>query len=652
MIQLLLDLTTNPPGNFLYHLAIAVSILAALQVSLRFYNESHSLQLQRVIRTLQGLLILRLVLFALGYLAYSGFFDSRLILPLLDRAAAALSIAWVVWAWAQTKARRPLNIFLIGAHVTAALLLAVGIPGWLQASGLSSFSDTWYRLWWELFSLSIVLSGSAMVITMRPAAWQSCIIFLCLHFAASMADLFLVHVPVDYSAPLILAQAAAYPFLLSLPQWKAPAASTPALVSAHPITRERRRYATDQKTFQAALHLAVDTRPDQVCTSITSFTAHMMVSDLVFLMSVPDSAGDMAIEGGYDLIQEESWPGASIHISRIPEISRALQDDRPVRLLLDGANSQDIQSLSAVLGIRETGNLMFVPLVHPVSGPLGGLVMLSSYSRRIWSKGDEEYLAAGAAALVQVLVQRRRPLHTATAVLEAGSLSHTPAFDPMVDMEPSTPETVMLPREADLQLAAPVGILPSGQSKEDLVAAKQQIQELEAALYAARQRLEKYENINVTPMDGSRISLASILESALLQAGSQAEDKHVTMRMDIPTSLPPIQVDPESIRSALVITLQKAMQHMAASGTLVIRATTGSSPSGSTHIHLKVISTGSSPVKSFTASETVQPGVFPEDVLLDKARTLVASQSGRLWVESLVSGAVITHMLIPAETGS
>jgi len=75
--------------------------------------------------------------------------------------------------------------------------------------------------------------------------------------------------------------------------------------------------------------------PGELGTSVARLVAQVMVADLCYLISVPESNGQVTLETGYDLIREESLEGRTLSVQHIPQISSALQK-RPLAALERG----------------------------------------------------------------------------------------------------------------------------------------------------------------------------------------------------------------------------------------------------------------------------------------------------------------------------
>jgi signal transduction histidine kinase len=195
---------------------------------------------------------------------------------------------------------------------------------------------------------------------------------------------------------------AAFPILMTLPQRFPAPTKGPTSIKQHAPVDERRRYSTDPKTFHALLGLAGESSADKLSQAITRAIAQTMLADLCFLIYLTDNKNQIQIASGYDLIREEILEGGSLNKSMIPMLTNALQRGRPLRLP-SSSTSADIKGLSDLLGLASPGHILSVPIVTPEKDSLGGVLLLSPYSNRLWSAEDQAFLSNIAVALVPII---------------------------------------------------------------------------------------------------------------------------------------------------------------------------------------------------------------------------------------------------------
>jgi GAF domain-containing protein len=152
---------------------------------------------------------------------------------------------------------------------------------------------------------------------------------------------------------------------------------------------------------------------DKVSQAITRAIAQTMLADLSFLIYLTDNNNQMQIASGYDLIREENLEGGSLNKNLIPMLTNSIQRGRPLRLP-SSSTSADIKGLSDLLGLNNPGHLMSVPIVTPEKDVIGGVLVLSPYSNRLWSAEDQAFLSNIATSLVPI-IQRGQKMNALEA---------------------------------------------------------------------------------------------------------------------------------------------------------------------------------------------------------------------------------------------
>jgi signal transduction histidine kinase len=158
----------------------------------------------------------------------------------------------------------------------------------------------------------------------------------------------------------------------------------------------------------ALLELAHENSPNRITTTMTRAISQALLADVCYLISAPDSHGQITFVGGYDLIREESLPGAGLDRERIPQLAIAMQKGRPLRLYANTAVSADLQELERVFGFNKLESLLAVPLIAPGGESTGAILLLSPYSGRLWSAEDQMYLSSTSGSLVKILAHVRQ----------------------------------------------------------------------------------------------------------------------------------------------------------------------------------------------------------------------------------------------------
>jgi signal transduction histidine kinase len=406
-LEQILALLINPPGNLIYHTILAFSIAGALQAAIQLMRSSDFPQAKRTVIGLVILLGLQLVMFTVSGLAWQGIADPGLLLPPLDRAVTLLTIVWLIWLWAF-----PEPVRLVDAASILLTLLAFTFFGLTYAYRLnnapSSFNLSLFELGWQGLSLLMTLLGLVTLFIRKPNGWGSGFAMLLLALCGHLVSL-IWRIDGNYPGAVRLMQLAYFPILLTLSQrfatpLKAKPRQTPARTDS-PVQQERRRYSTDPKTFHALMSLAAEADANRIGASLTRGIAQAMLADLCFLIIINERK-ELVIACGYDLIREESLSGTTLDKEGIPLLANALQHGKPIRLPAS-STSADLKAVGQVLGLSNPGHLLSVPIMGQDRNPLGGLLILSPYSNRLWAAEDQSFLTNVSSLVVPILERGR-----------------------------------------------------------------------------------------------------------------------------------------------------------------------------------------------------------------------------------------------------
>jgi len=400
---------TEPSGSLIYHLILVFSVVSALQSAFFHWRSSGFPQVRRTVLGLSFLLLAQIILFILTGLGNQGIINLPLFLPPIDRALTLFSLVWMIWLWAFPEPSRGadaavtlLSLLLVSAY---ALSLAAYAP-----NPSISYNLTTYDNLWQAGSIGFTVLGLFLMLIRRPNGWGNGLAVFLLAFAGHVAQLLFGRVDGNFPGAVRLAYMAAYPILMTLPQRFPAPSSRPTTIKQNAPVEERRRYSTDPKTFHALLALAAESSSEKMSQAITRAIAQTLLADLCFLIYLTDNRNQMQIASGYDLIREECLEGGSMNKNLIPMLTNAIQRGRPLRLP-SSSTSADIKGLGDLLGLANPGHLMSVPIITPEKDPIGGVLVLSPYSNRLWSAEDQAFLSNIALSLVPI-IQRGQKMNS------------------------------------------------------------------------------------------------------------------------------------------------------------------------------------------------------------------------------------------------
>ncbi len=388
-ISQVIQLVTTSPGNFVYHMVLAFSIAGALQGSISLWRDSEFPQGRRMVLGLSLLLGLRFILFIVAGL--SSLSNMPSLLPVLERAVHTLSLLLIVWIWAfpEPHLKGDTSTSLAALFVLA---LSVLTWAWWGARGAeTAFNATPAQVGWEILPSLGVLLGLFLLLKRRPNDWGYATAMLSIILVGHVLQLIFTDKTGDLPGIVRLFDMAAYPLLWTIPQrFNTPLAKAPPLPSQQPAQKPR-RYGVEPRMFQAIMALGAEALNEAYYKHLAKTVSDALLADLCLIIT-PSINGQLFLKCGYDLIRETHIHGTSIQSDQVPMLLSAMKQARPLRLPAS-STSQDLFTLKVKLNIGTTGHLLasFVPPHEEEDSPLG-IVVLSPYSNRKWSRDDQAYL--------------------------------------------------------------------------------------------------------------------------------------------------------------------------------------------------------------------------------------------------------------------
>ncbi len=412
MLDTVFGLLVAPPGNLIYHLSLAFSVFASLQVTWINRRNAQPPHIGRTLLGLSVLLVAQLLHFLSSGLAWQGVLNSHLFLPVLDRAIILLSVIWIAWLWLFPTPSRFGDV--------AAGVLSAGVVGlflftfveWSRSGLDVDFNASWIDLTWVISTAAIAFIAMVLLVVLHPPEWGVGFGMIWLALTGALMHWLIAPAQGDFSGFIRLMLLAAFPLLpaLLVRSPRVVAAAVPAAATARAaqpqaeMQLERKSRSSDPRTVHSWLELSLKSEPDEICQGVARAVGQTMVADLCFVAAAPSSeTGPVILQCGYDLIREDQIPGMILDGARVPGLAGALSRGKAVRWNAGENKPQDVQGLSAALGLKDSGNVLLIPLAKN-NAPWGGLLLLTSYSQRPWTVDDQNYLASEADSLAKLLL--------------------------------------------------------------------------------------------------------------------------------------------------------------------------------------------------------------------------------------------------------
>jgi signal transduction histidine kinase len=208
---------------------------------------------------------------------------------------------------------------------------------------------------------------------------------------------------------------------------------------------------------------------------------------------------------------------------------------------------------------------------------------------------------------------------------------------------------------ADLLLGESVGILGALQRKfiERIRASTERIGSLIGDLI----QITTLET-GLMAINPETIDLNLIIDNAMAYTSSQLREKNITLRIDIPDSLLPLQADREALQQILIHLLQNAGAASPVEGSVTLRVRT-QKEDDSEHILIQITDTGGGIPQEdlarvfsrlYRADNVLIQGVGDTGVGLSIAKTLTEAQGGRIWVETEIGSGSTFSVLLPLKS--
>lgn len=389
-LQQILALLTTPPGNLAYHLILAFSVAGAIPAALNLWLATRLASARRMLIGLGMLLLAQFFLILSAGLAqvYPVLAAS---LPSIDRAVTAFSLIVMIWLWVFPDPLRQADFATVLLSLLVLTLAFFSSVWWINQSLFASFNGTPADLVWTGFSMVLAFAGFLLLILRRPPGYGPGLAIFFILFSGELIH-FLAPLPIgDYPGVVRLAQIAAYPIMLVLPQRYPPpvAASTqPAALYSQDVPGT----GIQPALFQAFLSLAAKSEPLQICQAMSLTTAHALSADICLLASVQNNNTLISIHCGYHQTRQEFLGAATFDRSLAPIIAESLRQNRPLHIPAR-SNLPDLHGLGNVLNLPVEGSLLSAPIQSPSGSSATSLILLSRQANQAWTAKDQNYLA-------------------------------------------------------------------------------------------------------------------------------------------------------------------------------------------------------------------------------------------------------------------
>lgn len=757
-LQQIFAILTTPPGNLIYHLALAFATMAALQAVLAARKASHFIYTRRILFGLVVLLAGQIVLFAFSGLSWQGLANPHLLLPPLERAVTAISLIWIIWLWSFPTPARFADIATGLLNFAVLVLYLFTLTAWNNQLSAPSFNASGLDWSWQVFSIFIATAGILLLLFQRPAGWGFG--FTMLLFSIIGATLHLVwgEANGDFAAPVRLFQLCSYPLLPALAQHLhgiSVSETTPSEIEGD--QSDHKEWKKDPRAINSWVHLARRQDKETLYAGLTQAVAQTVMADLCYLIYSANNTDDINIVCGYDLLREERLPALHLEKNKLPALHGALQREKPLRLDHESQSTPDFEALAAATGLEKPGNLLLIPLSSQ-GKTRWGLLALSPYSNKAWDTEDQSFLMAIAEPVSQLLSQPdtapANALKQESAKNEHGKIIPTGdeqqsalQIENLISVQKDLQTIIQSLQSENDQLRAALKTEPASKPDQpgnlqyfesELHLALEEVAHLQNALAGANMKIlslemqnrnsnressdhkevaasivqeirqpmasivgytdllmtesvgilgelqrkflerikSSIERMNTLLSDLIRISntvdeeiqyqpqvvdVTEVVDDALGETSSQLREKNITLRVDLPDSLPAIHADRDALQQIVIHLLQNAGAASPPEGIVDLRLRLQEDDNDFSYLLLQVTDTGGGIAtedlprvfsRQYRAENPLIQGLGDTGVGLSIARTLTEAQGGRIWAESDPGRSTTFSVLLPIQSTS
>jgi hypothetical protein len=153
------------------------------------------------------------------------------------------------------------------------------------------------------------------------------------------------------------------------------------------------------QTLHSLLALAAENRPEKIPAAISRAVSNITHAEICFLISVPDDDGNITLFEGFNLAVEEMIPGKIIQSSKKHLIAEKLKVSQPYW----NNDPEDVTIFFTKSADKVKSTILMCPVITTQREPIGGIMLLSPFSHRIWDSQDLIQLTALVDTITHIL---------------------------------------------------------------------------------------------------------------------------------------------------------------------------------------------------------------------------------------------------------
>ena len=153
------------------------------------------------------------------------------------------------------------------------------------------------------------------------------------------------------------------------------------------------------QTLHSLLSLAAENRAEKIPAAISRAVSNILHAEISFLISIPDDDGNITIFEGFNLALEETVPGKIIPSNKKQLISEKLKISQPYW----NNDPEDVSVFFSNNSGKVKSTVLMCPVITTQREPIGGIMLLSPFSHRVWYNQDLIQLTAVVDTIAHIL---------------------------------------------------------------------------------------------------------------------------------------------------------------------------------------------------------------------------------------------------------
>lgn len=396
IISEILSFFMTQPGVLLTRALVIISLLIPLIMALTKLNNGQAEIARRMVLGLVIIMLFQAGLLVLHIMELQQNALAAQLLPIAERGAAVFCLMWCAWLWLFPESERGSGAIIIITSILVLIALALCLYLWLQMGAATSIQSNIliFNNIWHYTGMGIGVLGIIGLLIKRPRVFLAGVVVLLVFTIGHLFEFFIVYNGAQMPAMLRLTQLIAYPLQI---MWMMRLISTRLVVSPT-VPPSTQKLAIEQRSNEKRLDLIMPKLAYMLATlsmqaehedqlkAIARTAAMLMMSDLCFIVRLPDEIGIVTFECGYDLVREEYLRRQNLQHGQIPLIIKTIEDGMPMQLPSSLSGTPDVITMQDLIGANSPGNLMIIPLITNDNETAGGLLFMTPYTNRKWEE--------------------------------------------------------------------------------------------------------------------------------------------------------------------------------------------------------------------------------------------------------------------------